>query len=50
MSSYPLTVDYIWEVSWRADADPFAPLAIPNTSTSIAYPVREIISVLEVRP
>ena len=50
LSSYPLSVDYVWEVSWRADAAPFAPLAIPNTSTSVAYPVREIIAVLDVRP
>ena len=50
LSSYPLSVDYIWEVSWRADTAPFEPLAIPNTSTSVAYPVREIIAVLDVRP
>jgi hypothetical protein len=49
-TSYPMTVDYIWEVSWRAEGAPFAPLAIPNTTTSVAYPVREIIAVLEVRP
>jgi hypothetical protein len=45
-----MTVDYIWEVSWRAGGAPFASLAIPNTTTSVAYPVREIIAVLDVRP
>ena len=50
LSSYPLTVDFTWEVSWRTDGAPFASLDIPNTSTSVAYPVREIISVLDVRP
>jgi hypothetical protein len=50
LTSYPMTVDYIWEVSWRAGGAPFASLAIPNTTTSVAYPVREIIAVLDVRP
>ena len=50
LSAYPMSVDYRWEVSWRAGSVAWSPLAIPNTTTALAYPVREIISVLATRP
>ena len=50
LSAYPMSVDYRWEVSWRAGPIDWTPLAIPNTTTALAYPVREIISVLATRP
>jgi len=50
LSSYPLTVSYHWEVEWRDGAAPWAALAVPDTTTSLAYPVREIIAVLDASP
>ncbi len=48
LDSYPLTVAYRWDVQWRGTAAaPWAGLAVPDTATTVAYPVTEIISVLD---
>ena len=48
LESYPLTVSFRWEVQWRGtSASPFEALAVPDTVTTVAYPVQEIISVLD---
>jgi hypothetical protein len=49
LASYPLTVAYQWEVEWRDGIAPWADLAVPDTATTVAYPVTEIIAVLATR-
>jgi hypothetical protein len=46
LASYPLTVSYQWEVQWTDGVAPWAELAVPDTTTTVAYPVTEIIAVL----
>ena len=51
LGSYPLSVVFQWEVQWRGSSSlPFAALAVPDTSTTVAYPVSEIIAVLDSDP
>ncbi|MGQ0848598.1 MAG: hypothetical protein ACT4OP_05685, partial [Actinomycetota bacterium] len=49
LASYPLEVRYAWFVQWRVDGGPWTFLGIPDTTTSVAYPVKEVIAVLDVR-
>jgi hypothetical protein len=39
-------VSYQWEVQWTDGVAPWAELAVPDTTTTVAYPVTEIIAVL----
>ena len=41
---YMITVSYDWTARWRIIGGPWQPLPVPNTTTSIPYPVAEIIS------
>lgn len=41
-----LSVSYDWTVRWRQGGGPWQPLDPPNTTTTIGYPLVEIISVL----
>lgn len=50
LSSYPLAVSYQWEVEWRDGAGPWAALPVPDTTTTVAYPVKEIVAVLGSSP
>ncbi len=43
---YDLTVGYDWTARWRVVGDPWEFLAVPNTTTSVDYPVNEIVSVI----
>ena len=43
---YALTVSYDWTARWRIVGEPWQPLDVPNTTTSVAYPVNEIVSVI----
>ncbi len=45
-AGYDLTVSYDWTARWRVVGDPWEFLAVPNTSTSVGYPVNEIVSVI----
>jgi hypothetical protein len=49
LSAYPIRVSYRWIARWRIDSDPFQPITVSDTVTLIAYPVREIIAVLDTR-
>ena len=46
LSSYPLTVYYEWTARWRSGTGDWLILAVPDTFTTIEYPVDEVISVL----
>jgi hypothetical protein len=43
---YSLTVSYDWTARWRIVGEPWELLDVPNTTTSVAYPVTEIVSVI----
>jgi hypothetical protein len=43
---YALAVSYDWTARWRIIDGPWELLDVPNTTTSIAYPVNEIVSVI----
>jgi hypothetical protein len=49
LESYPVEVRYQWFAQWRVDGGAWTPLAVPDTVTTVAYPVREVISVLDAR-
>lgn len=42
----PITVSYDWTARWRLVGGSWEALAVPNTSTTIDYPISEIVSVL----
>ncbi|MGH8873706.1 MAG: hypothetical protein ACRDVM_00400 [Acidimicrobiia bacterium] len=46
LSAYPLEVSYVWAARWRVGAGDWRTLAVPDTTTSVDYPVVEVISVL----
>jgi hypothetical protein len=46
LSSYPLQVRFQWFVQWRISGEDWTTLSVPDTVTTIPYPVQEIISVL----
>ncbi|GEM_PF-2789909 len=50
LSSYPLVVSYQWEVEWRDGAAPWAALPVPDSTATVAYPVKEVIAVLDASP
>lgn len=39
-----LTVEYDWTARWRLDGGTWTPLDVPNTATTIGYPVAEVVS------
>ena len=43
---YDITVSYDWTARWRVSGGTWQPLDVPNTSTSVAYPVSEIVSII----
>jgi hypothetical protein len=45
-SGYDLGISYAWTARWRAAGGDWEYLEVPNTTTSIEYPVAEIVSVL----
>ena len=49
LASYPLSVRFQWFAQWRVSSGSWTQLAIPDTETTIPYPVRELISVLDDR-
>jgi hypothetical protein len=49
LASYPVEVRYQWFAQWRVDGGAWSSLAVPDTVTTVAYPVREVISVLDAR-
>jgi len=49
LSSYPLEVRYQWFVQWRVGGGAWTTLAVPDTTTTVPYPVQEVISVLDRR-
>ena len=42
-----LIVEYDWWARWRTPGGPWVVLPVPNTSTTVVYPVAEIVSRLE---
>lgn len=42
----PLSVSYDWTARWRIIGGAWQFLAVPNTTTTVGYPVSEIVSVL----
>jgi hypothetical protein len=49
LSSYPVQVRFQWFVEWRVSGGDWTTLAVPDTVTTVPYPVQEIISVLDNR-
>jgi hypothetical protein len=45
-AGYALLVSYDWTARWRIVGEPWELLDVPNTTTSIGYPVNEIVSVI----
>jgi hypothetical protein len=45
-SGYDLGISYAWTARWRVGGGDWEYLEVPNTTTSIIYPVAEIVSVL----
>jgi hypothetical protein len=45
-AGYVIAVSYDWTVRWRVTGGPWLPLDVPNTTTSLVYPVAEIVSVI----
>ncbi len=45
-AGYSLTVSYDWTARWRADGGAWTALDVPNTQTTLTYPVSEIVSVI----
>jgi hypothetical protein len=45
-AGYTVDVAYDWSARWRVSAGVWNPIDVPNTSTTVIYPVAEIISVL----
>jgi hypothetical protein len=43
---YDVAVSYDWTARWRIVGEPWELLDVPNTTTSLAYPVNEIVSVI----
>jgi hypothetical protein len=41
-----VTVEYDWTARWRVAGGAWTPLDVPNTATTIPYPVAEVVSVL----
>lgn len=41
-----LSVAYRWGVRWRASGGPWQPLTVPPTTTTVGYPVTEIVAIL----
>jgi hypothetical protein len=46
LAGYPMTISYDWVARWRASGGPWEFLTVPDTSTTLEYPVAEIVSVL----
>ncbi|HEY7563674.1 MAG TPA: hypothetical protein VIA81_01990, partial [Acidimicrobiia bacterium] len=46
LSAYTVEVRYQWFVQWRVDGGDWIQLTVPDTTTAVPYPVREVISVL----
>jgi hypothetical protein len=45
-TGYDLGISYAWTARWRVAGGDWEYLEVPNTTTSIEYPVAEIVSVL----
>lgn len=43
---FSVSVAYDWTARWRSTGQPWQSIAVPNTSSSVTYPVAEIISVI----
>ena len=46
LEAYDFEVRYQWLVRWRVSGGPWQGLAVPNSTTTVAYPVQEVIAVL----
>jgi hypothetical protein len=46
LDAYDLEVRYQWQVRWRVSGGPWAGLPVPDSTTTVAYPVQEVIAVL----
>lgn len=43
---YLIIVSYDWTARWRVTGGAWQPIAVPNTSTTVGYPVAEVVSVI----
>lgn len=50
LSAYDFEVRYQWQVRWRVGSGPWQGLSVPDSVTSLAYPVQEVIAVLGAVP
>jgi hypothetical protein len=49
LAAYGIEVRYRWSVQWRLDTGGWVTIDVPDTVTSVSYPVKEIIAVLDTR-
>ncbi|MDX1450347.1 MAG: hypothetical protein R3246_14955 [Acidimicrobiia bacterium] len=47
LDAYPLRVAYDWFVRWRVDGESWSVLAVPDSVTTVSYPVDEIVAVID---
>jgi len=45
-TGYSITASYDWTARWRTPGDVWTMLTVPNTTTTVNYPVSEIVSVI----
>ena len=45
-AGYDISVSYDWTARWRVSGGSWIVLAVPDTTTSVTYPVAEIVSVI----
>ncbi len=45
-AGYDLSISYAWTARWRVVGEDWETLDVPDTTTSIVYPVAEIVSVI----
>jgi hypothetical protein len=46
LAGYDLSISYAWTARWRVVGQEWEFLVVPDTTTSIVYPVAEIVSVI----
>ncbi|MGH8949525.1 MAG: hypothetical protein ACRDXF_11755 [Acidimicrobiia bacterium] len=46
LTGYDLSISYLWTARWRIAAEDWELLDVPETTTSLLYPVAEIVSVI----
>ena len=46
LTGYDLSISYAWTARWRVVGEDWDSVDVPDTTTSVVYPVAEIVSVI----